>query len=346
MATDAAIGWDVGGAHLKAARLDATGTVAAVIQAACPLWLGMPHLDAALDEVLPALGAAPLHGMTMTGEMVDLFASRSEGVAGLLGALRRRLGPAALRVYAGEDGFLDPERTAGAESRVASANWMASAMLVAGQVEAALFVDVGSTTVDFAPVEGGRVVTRGRNDSERLASGELLYSGVVRTPLMAIADAVPFAGDWVPLMAEHFATTADVYRMLGRLPAGADQHPTADGREKDEPASTRRLARMVGRDLESTPMPEWKRLAGWLARAQARRIEDACDRILSRAVLPEEAPLIGAGVGRFLLPPLAERLGRPYREFAELVPATRGLGARVSDCAPAVAVAWLAQRAG
>jgi probable H4MPT-linked C1 transfer pathway protein len=344
VATEPVIGWDVGGAHLKAARLSAAGSVEAVVQTACPLWQGMPRLDTALEETLPAIGAAPVHAITMTGEMVDLFSSRREGVAGLLGGLQRHLGSASLRVYAGPTGFLDVDRAAGAGARVASANWHASATLVARQADVALYADVGSTTVDLAPVAGGQVLTRGGNDGERLVTGELLYTGVVRTPLLAIAREVPFGGDWVPLMAEYFATAADVYRLTGELPEGADQHPTADGREKTETASARRLARMVGRDLESAPMPEWRRLASWIARAQVARIEKACDRILSRGDLPDDAPFIGAGVGRFLLPALAARLGRAYLEFADLIPTKSEIRARVSDCAPAVAVAWLAHR--
>ena len=329
MVTDPVIGWDVGGAHLKAARLDAAGSVEMVAQTACPLWQGMPRLDAAVDETVPAIGTAPVHAITMTGEMVDLFSGRREGVAGLLDRLRHRLGSASLLVYAGPTGFLNIDGAGGAEERVASANWHASAALVARQVDTALFVDVGSTTVDLAPVNRGQILTRGTNDGERLVTGELLYTGVVRTPLMA----------------EHFATTADIYRLTGELPEGADLHPTADGREKTESASARRLARMVGRDLESASLPEWKRLAAWIAKAQTRRIEDACARVLSRADLPNDAPLIGAGVGRFLLPALAARLGRAYREFAELVPARKEIRGMVSDCAPAVAVAWLAQGA-
>jgi probable H4MPT-linked C1 transfer pathway protein len=339
---ESVIGWDVGGAHLKAARLDAGGSIESVVQTACPLWQGMPRLASALDEALPAVGAAPLHAVTMTGEMVDLFANRRQGVAGLLGRLRRRLGPVALRVYAGPAGFVDPDRVAGAEAEVASANWHASATLVARQVDAALYVDVGSTTVDLAPVAGGRVLTRGADDGGRLACGELLYTGIVRTPLMAIAREAPWAGDWVPLMAEYFATAADVYRLTGELPEGADQHPTADGREKTPVASARRLARMVGRDVESAPLAAWQDLAAWMARAQRRSLEDACDRILSRGDLPADAPLVGAGVGRFLLPALAARMSRPYRTFGDLVAARSEIRDRVSDCAPAVAVGWLA----
>ena len=59
---------------------------------------------------------------------------------------------------------------------------------------------------------------------------------------------MPFAGAWTPLINENFATMADVHRILGNIPAGADQMATADGRDKTVDASRVRLARMVGRD--------------------------------------------------------------------------------------------------
>ena len=40
---------------------------------------------------------------------------------------------------------------------------------------------------------------------------------------------------------------------------------------------------------------------------------------LSRGLLPDEAPLIGAGCGRFLLEPLARDLDRPYRDLGDLL---------------------------
>ena len=46
-AATATIGWDVGGAHVKAARVQ-RGEVVDAAQWPCPLWQGMQHLDAAL----------------------------------------------------------------------------------------------------------------------------------------------------------------------------------------------------------------------------------------------------------------------------------------------------------
>lgn len=346
MTTEPVIGWDVGGAHVKAARLDAAGAVERVLQVPCPLWQGIEHLGRALRQVLAVLAPAPIHVVTMTGEMADLFPSRPEGVARLVTALGERLPEGALCCYAGTAGFVDAEQAAGAALRIASANWMASATVVAARVPEALFMDIGSTTADLVVVHGGRVCAGGSDDAERLSTGELLYTGVVRTPVMALAERVPFGGDWVPVMAEQFATAADVHRLTGRLPEAADQQPAADGAEKTVAGSARRLARMIGRDVESAPLSAWQRLAAWLARAQAQRIEDAWDRLLSRELLAEGAPVVVAGVGRFMAAEIARCRGRSCIEFGCLVPVSEAERDRATDCAPAVAVAWLAQRAG
>jgi len=86
--------------------------------------------------------------------------------------------------------------------------------------------------VIFLLLKDGKAQPRGYADSERLQYGELVYSGVVRTSLMALATTAPFAGEWVGIMAEHFATTADVYRITGELPAYADQSTDCGWRRK------------------------------------------------------------------------------------------------------------------
>jgi probable H4MPT-linked C1 transfer pathway protein len=339
-----AVGWDLGGAHLKAARLDPGGRVERVVQVPCPLWQGLAHLDQALTTAQAVIGPAPLHGVTMTGEMVDLFPSRVEGVAQLVAGMQERFRGTTLRFYAGSSGFVAADEAKGSASRVASANWLASAALVAACMQDALMIDIGSTTTDLVLVRNGRIQARGWDDAGRLAAGELVYSGVVRTPVMALATAVPFEGESVPLVAELFATAADVHRLCGRLPEEADQHPAADGREKTETGSARRLARMIGRDAEAAPLETWRQLARALARAQACRIEDACDRVLSGRPLAPDGPVVAAGVGRFLAADVAHWLARPCIEFARLLPDPGPEPGRVSECAPAVAVAWLVQR--
>lgn len=336
------LGWDLGGAHLKAVQLGGDG-VEAVLQVPCPLWQGLDHLDRAIDVVLRQLGPrATRHAVTMTGEVADVFEDRAQGVRALVERMQTRFAGEQIQVYAGRAGFLEPGVAAGAAELVASVNWLASATLAATRCAEGLLVDIGSTTTDLLPFSAGQVIVRGHTDYERLAAGELVYRGVVRTPMMALTRRVPFGGHWVPLMAEHFATTADIYRLTGDLPGHADLMPSADGRAKTVPASAARLARMVGLDASAADPSAWQRLARHLAEVQLRTLADACETLLARGELTADAPLLGAGVGRFLVRQLAARLGRTYLGFATLFEGEPICNVDVADCAPAVAVARLA----
>jgi len=336
------IGWDVGGAHLKAARVE-NGRIVAAIQVASPLRYGLERLGQAFAEARPAIGEADVHAVTMTGELADTFTSRAEGVALLAAAAQQELGP--IRLYAGRAGFIAADRASQHVADIASANWHASAALVARTHADALFVDIGSTTTDLVPVRGGAVAARGYTDAERLACGELVYTGMVRSFLMAVSDKAPFAGQWTPLIRENFATMADVHRILGTLPDGADQMQTADGREKTIPASRARLARIVGRDAGDADDAAWFELARWFAQAQVQTVLESAMLVLSQAALPPEAPLVVAGIGEAVAHEIARRLGRDAVSFDTVFDATPEARAAAAYGAPAAAVALLASHA-
>lgn len=336
------IGWDIGGAHVKAARIDG-GRVSGVVQVACPLWQGLDKLDAAVAEALAALGAAPRHAVTMTGEMTDLFDARADGVAGI--AQRMRTGLAGeITLYAGRAGWAQVDDARARADDIASANWLATAAWIATRLPQALLADVGSTTSDLIVIDGG-VATTSRSDADRLISGELVYAGVVRTPLMALAPAVDFKRQRHRLMAEYFATSADVWRLLGELPEHADQYPAADGGAKTAEASARRLARMIGRDLAEGSMEDWRALASAFADAQLGALIDACSALPGIAALAPEAPVVCAGAGRFVAARLARALGRPAVTLGELLAdLAPDCADEATTCAPAVAVSLLAER--
>ena len=335
------IGWDIGGAHLKAARNEG-GRIVAACTVACPLWQGAGLLDGAFLQARQIVGEADGHAVTMTGELCDAFPGRDAGVAGLAARAVREFRGKRVLFYAGAAGFVPREHVAANSARIASANWHATAALVATRYEAALMIDMGSTTTDLVPVVAGRVAARGATDATRAENGELLYTGLVRSFVMALAGRAPFEGRWTPLMNEFFANSADVHRILGQLPEGADVMDTADGRGKTVEASMARLARMIGRESGEAAPAAWRKLAAWFAEMQLRSMADAAALVISRRDLPADASVVCAGTGRAVVAQLAARMGRRAVDFDTLIEAAPDAKSAACDCAPAAAVALLA----
>lgn len=335
------IGWDIGGAHLKAVNLDSQGDIVRCIQLPCPLWQGLQYLEQGVDQILVG-SLATHHAITMTGELVDLFANRSEGVIAIAQAITRKLENKQVCFFAGKKGFVSTNECKDNIENIASMNWYATGLFVAGKIQQALVIDIGSTTTDMMVVSEGKVWTQGNTDFTRMASNELVYTGLVRTPLMALAQKISFQGIEVGVMAEYFATTADVYRVLGELPQDADQQPAADNGDKTALASARRLARMIGRDVESATLAEWKHLAQQFADKQFQQLLTACERQLARGLLASSAPMIGAGCGSLLAKKIAQKLDRPYLDFSSFASKKIEYNQIVTACAPAYAVAALA----
>lgn len=339
------LGWDIGGAHVKAA-LCVGGKLRQAWQLPCPLW---KDLKALIDTIAiiaaeaSSIAKVDSHALTMTGELSDVFQDRAEGVHNILSIFAGTLPAAIVKVYKHPGTLMSPKAAAKNIQAVASANWSITASWLARRCANALLMDIGSTTTDLVPVVQGEIVALGITDEERLAQGGLLYTGVVRTPVMAVVDALPFAGAWRPTMAEVFATTADVYRLTGQLPPDADQMPSADGRGKTRLESARRLGRMIGVDVHSTnPM---QACAHYIAQAQLWSVQRESLRVLSAVELAPGAPIVGAGVGRFLLPILAVRVRRPYVDITRYLKATSNCQDVAADCAPAACLALLADNA-
>jgi probable H4MPT-linked C1 transfer pathway protein len=339
------LGWDIGGAHLKAALVDADGTALQVIQVPCALWRGLDQLEKAIDAVSAKLDHMPdQHAVTMTGELADVFTDRNEGVVRISALMIEHFG-SETRFYAGLSGLVSAREVSHHAAEIASANWLASATYMAMQVNQGLLIDIGSTTADFILLSDGKPQIRGYSDAERMQFEELVYSGVVRTPLMALADRVPFAGEWHTLAAEHFATTADVYRLTGDLNEAEDMAETADGAGKTPEESARRLARMIGRDLHDAPISAWIGLAYAFKQIQLNTLKNAAMRNFSRHLIDYRAPIIVAGAGGFMVRDMARQLKRRYLEVGYMISAHNDeTRSRAGVCFPAYAVACLAAK--
>lgn len=335
-------GLDVGGAHLKVARTE-SGRVTHVEQIPCPLWQGMPHLDEALATAKPLIAGAGTVAITMTGELSDLFSDRREGVQTLVRRLDAEFGSTA-RFWMGRRGFGSATEAIANYIDVASTNFLATAALVARHHADALLIDMGSTTTDIIAIANGAPDSVGLTDADRLATYELVYTGLTRTAVMGVATSAEFQGKRQGLCREYLATMADVRRILGDLPDGLDQHATADGRGKSVPESIGRLARMFGRDAADGTDADWRAAAAGIAEAQVQSITEGYDAVTRRAGLPSHAPVVVAGIGAGIVAmSVAARANREAIFFGDLAGADAGSVASATRCAPAVAVAQLSK---
>ncbi len=332
-------GYDVGGAHLKVALAD-RGRIIAVRQIACPLWQGLDRLDAALREAEPLTARAQRHAATMTGELCELFPDRATGVASIVDRLVSRLGQQT-RIWMGPLGFGSAQEARIETAAVASTNFLASAAIVAQRCGDGLLIDMGSTTTDIIPVAGGAAAPRGLTDGDRLTTGELVYTGLTRTDVTAIAHEAPLRGHKQRLAAGNFATMADVRRILGELHADVDQHETADRRGVSLEESLARFARCFGRDRAEALLGDWRDAARAIADQQMHGLAAAAAQVLVATPIPGGAPIIAAGIGASLIAALAADLGRSCRLFGDLIDAADDARGWATACAPAAAVALL-----
>ncbi len=339
------VGWDIGGAHVKAAWWDRSGLRDAA-QWPCPLWQGTAELERVFDAATarwPALAGAR-HAVTMTGEMVDHFEHREDGVQRIAALAAARL--PAPRFFAGDDGWCTAAEAGAHWSAIASANWLATARHVAlARPDAeGLLVDIGSTTTDLIAFRHGRVLVTARRDVDRLAAGELVYQGVVRTPLCALGPRIAWRGIAHNVMNEFFATSADVYRLTGELDPAHDQHPAADGGPKTAAGSRARLARMIGLDARDGRDEDWAAFARAWRLAQVAQLRGQLQRVAAAHGLGAGALGVAAGCGAFLVPELLPPRWQRVDHGRELVGAEGDAAAWAAVAAPAVAVAALLQR--
>ena len=315
------IGWDIGGANIKAVVLERTregGRENRAVVRPFEIWKGRDKLPAALAEIgeAPGFSGADAMAVTMTAELSDTFRTKREGVLFVFDALVRAFPQ--VPVYpldlAGRFVVLDEARLRPLD--FAASNWVAAALHVAARHPTCVLVDVGTTTTDIIPVRDGRLLSRGITDMERLTSGNLVYTGILRTNPNTIADQVPIDGRMCRVAAEYFNVTADVHLLLGFISQADYTCPTADGRAATPKAARERLARLVCADAEMLDEEQILKMARYLYEKQVRQLTDALCQVLSGLEDGYGMPVVAAGAGTFLVAETGRRLGLTVLDLA------------------------------
>ncbi len=344
------VGWDIGGAHLKLAVLNYNSDLRLVQQFSTPIWQGLQYLEEQINWIINNIlnkydPKKLIHAVTMTAELCDFFQNREEGVSQICQLLTRLLSNQKIYFYAAEKGFVLHNDIEAVLNNLASSNWHATASNVAKIYDQGLMVDMGSTTTDIIPFKNKKLINEGTSDHQRLGSNELIYTGVVRTPVMAITDHAYYEQKKYGLMAEYFATMADVYRVLGLLNEQADQSNTADSRDKTKLDSMCRLRRMIGLDYSDTEKEQKNtiEMALYLSDIQASKITTAIQDILKKNFSEQNVIIIRAGCGVDILSKILQSLADKHVSFENMLNSSNIESYTANTCATAISVAELSR---
>lgn len=329
---------DVGGANLKAA--DGRGWTRTI---AFPLWREWRRLPEALADLIGPVAPRRIVA-TMTGEIADCYPSRMAGVSHIVDALVAAA--AAVRcgdapgIYLLDGRIVSTDAAKGHPLQAAASNWHALSRLAAAHAptDRSLLIDVGSTTVDIVPLTGGTPTARAHDDAGRMLAGELVYTGVERTPLATVVRWLPHRGLRRPVAAERFADSRDAWLLLGELPERPDATDTADGGPATRDAARIRLARSLLLEPDAFTPTDATSAAAAFADRQARLVARAIGRVTTSCDVRPTSVVI-SGHGERLARMASDRVGL----MAPIVSLPEALGGDVSRAAAAHALALIAR---
>jgi (4-(4-[2-(gamma-L-glutamylamino)ethyl]phenoxymethyl)furan-2-yl)methanamine synthase len=298
------IALDIGGANIKVAH---SGGQTLTIP--FEVWKRPEELARAIAGAAAALPHSDRAVITMTAELCDCYLTKAVGVRAVLDAALDGLPGRDTTVWGIDGEFHGVAEVHQNPQIAAAANWLALATLSARLLpeQPGILIDIGTTTTDLIPLGSGKVCARGRTDTERLQTGELVYAGVRRTPVCALASELPHRGVPTALAAELFASTLDVYLILGDLEPEPDNRSTADGRPATVLAARDRLARMVGADRDGFSAEDAIVFARAADETLVTRLLQAAVRACAATIGKPSAAVI-SGSGSFLARRLAHRL--------------------------------------
>jgi hypothetical protein len=175
-------------------------------------------------------------------------------------------------------------------------------------------------------------------------SKELVYTGVRRTPIVAVCRDVPFRGTMVALAAELFATMLDVYLLTGEIAEDAEDVNTANGRPATIEHAWDRIARGICCDRCECSFDEALEIARHLRTAQLAQIAAAIRHVGSS--MPTPAQVVLSGEGEPMLREVLEKIAFSSQSpRPTLLSLGEMLGSTHSSCACAFALARLAEEA-
>ena len=314
-------GFDIGGANTDLAVIEFENDEIKNIEvdfAYLPMWSNNDDLSRVLIELIEnicPLSEIDAVGISMTAELVDAYDTKKDGVLDVVKKCEDTFDcPIA---YVGVDGMLSLEEIQKTPLKAAAANWIATAQIATLISDNCIFIDTGSTTTDIIPIKNGEECAIGKSDFDRSATGELVYTGTLRTNLASFLDKVELNGKNYRVASELFAQTADVYMVLDLITQEDYVCDTFDGESKSKGDCAKRIARVVCADLEMLSENDIVEMAEFIHQKQIEQIADGLKQVHETQGLDL---IITTGLGKDILDkPAAELLGLEVKSMGDIL---------------------------
>lgn len=314
-------GFDIGGANTDLAIIDFENDDIKNIEvdfAYLPMWSNNDDLSHVLIELIEKIcpvSEIDAVGISMTAELVDAYDTKKDGVLDVVRKCEETFDcPVA---YVGIDGMMSLDEIQKTPLKAAAANWIATAQIATLISDNCIFIDTGSTTTDIIPIKDGAECAIGKSDFDRSATGELIYTGTLRTNLASFLDKVELNGKEYRVASELFAQSADVYTVLDLITEKDYVCDTFDGESKSKTDCAKRIARVVCADLEMISMDEIVEMSEYIHQKQIEQISEGLKQVSETQNLDL---VITTGLGKDILDkPAAELLGLNVKSMDEIL---------------------------
>ena len=314
-------GFDIGGANTDLAVIDFENGEIEDIEvdfAYLPMWSNNDDLSQVLIELIENIcpvSEIDAVGISMTAELVDAYDTKKEGVLDVVKKCEETFScPIA---YVGVDGMLSRKEIEKTPLKAAAANWVATAQIATLISDNCIFIDTGSTTTDIIPIKNGNECAIGKSDFDRSATGELVYTGTLRTNLASFLDKVELNGKEYRVASELFAQTADVYTVLDLISEDDYVCDTFDGESKSKRDCSKRIARVVCADLEMLSQDDIVEMSKFIHQKQIEQIADGLKQVHEAQDLDL---IVTTGLGKDILDkPAAELLGLEVKSMGDIL---------------------------
>ena len=314
-------GFDIGGANTDLAVIDFEGEEIKNIEvdfAYLPMWSNNGDLSRVLLELIEKIcpvSEIDAVGISMTAELVDAYDTKKDGVLDVVGKCEETFEcPIA---YVGIDGMMSKAEIENTPLKAAAANWIATAQIATLISDNCIFIDTGSTTTDIIPIKDGKECAIGKSDFDRSTTGELVYTGTLRTNLASFLDKVKLNGKEYRVASELFAQTADVYRVLDLISEDDYVCDTFDGESKSKLDCAKRIARVVCADLEMLSMEDITEMCKFIHQKQIEQIADGLKQVCEEQNLDL---IVTTGLGKDILDKkAAELLGLKVKSMGDML---------------------------